>query len=145
MRDWNTFNARTNHMHTKIHKIYHGSDLGEATTFLLMVFFVPSHRACTQMSFCLGTPKLGVPKLRFLQFWEPFIFGPNPRLRWGLKQSCNPCQNIFNNMWQTTCAQVNQGDSPLLIVRSQIDNLIFNLSFNHNLYFKYSNGMCKPI
>jgi hypothetical protein len=42
-------------------------------------------------------------------------------------------------MWHATYAQVNQGDSRLLMVKSQIDTLIFGLSFGHNLYFKYSN------
>jgi hypothetical protein len=54
---WSTFGARTNHGQTQIHKIHHGPNLGETTTFPLIVFFVSSHRASTQMSFCLGTPK----------------------------------------------------------------------------------------
>jgi hypothetical protein len=31
----------------------HGPDLGEATTFPLIVFSMPGHEANTQMSFCL--------------------------------------------------------------------------------------------
>ncbi len=31
------------------------------------------------------------------------------------------------------------------MVENQISNLIFDPSFDHNLCFKYSNGMCKPI
>jgi hypothetical protein len=31
------------------------------------------------------------------------------------------------------------------MVKSQIDTLIPNLFFGHNLWFKYSNGSCKPI
>jgi hypothetical protein len=31
------------------------------------------------------------------------------------------------------------------VVRSQIGSLTPNLSFGHNLCFKYSNGSCKPI
>jgi hypothetical protein len=31
------------------------------------------------------------------------------------------------------------------VVKSQIGNLTSGLSFNHNLCFKYSNGMCEPI
>jgi hypothetical protein len=37
-----------------------------------------------------------------------------------------------------------KGLSRLLVVRSQIANLIPNLSFGHNLCFKYPNGSCKP-
>jgi hypothetical protein len=58
MRSWNTFGARTSHEQTWTHKTHHGPDLGEAITFPLIVFFVPSHGVSTQMSFCLGTPKL---------------------------------------------------------------------------------------
>jgi hypothetical protein len=36
--------------------------LGEATTFPIIIFYVFGHEANTQMSFCLKTPKLGVPK-----------------------------------------------------------------------------------
>ncbi len=48
-------------------------------------------------------------------------------------------------MWHATCTQGNQGDSQLLIVESQIDNLTPSLSFGHNLCFKCPNGSCKPI
>jgi hypothetical protein len=41
--------------------------------------------------------------------------------------------------------QVNQGDSQLLVVDSQIDNLTPGPSFGHNLCFKYPNGSCEPI
>jgi hypothetical protein len=47
---------------TQIHKIHQGSDLGEANTFPLIVFLVLGHKAYTQMSFCFGTPNLGVSK-----------------------------------------------------------------------------------
>jgi hypothetical protein len=42
-------------------------------------------------------------------------------------------------MWHVTYAQVNHGDSQLLMVKRQIDTLILDLSFDHNLCFKYSN------
>jgi hypothetical protein len=48
-------------------------------------------------------------------------------------------------MWHTTFTQVNQGDSWLLLVGSQIGRLTFGLSFGHNLCFKYPNGSCKPV
>jgi len=41
--------------------------------------------------------------------------------------------------------QTNQGDSQLLVVGSQIGNLIPGLSFGHNLCLKYPNGSCEPI
>jgi hypothetical protein len=40
-----TFGARTSHEQTWIHKIHHGLNLGEATTFPLIVYFMPLHEA----------------------------------------------------------------------------------------------------
>jgi hypothetical protein len=62
-----------------------------------------------------------------------------------LKQSCNPHQELSKNMSHDTWTQVNKGDYRLLVVASQIDNLIFSSSFGHNLCFKYPNGSCEPI
>jgi len=47
MHSWNTFNARTSHEQTTIYNTHHGSNLGEATTFPLIVFFVLGHGAST--------------------------------------------------------------------------------------------------
>ncbi len=69
MHSYSTFDARTNHMHTWIHKTHHNPDLGEVITFPFIVFFVISHEGYIQMSFCFGTPNLGVlkfPKLGLL-------------------------------------------------------------------------------
>jgi len=41
--------------------------------------------------------------------------------------------------------QVNQGDSWLLVIESQIGNLTPSLYFGYNLYFKYPNGSCLNI
>jgi hypothetical protein len=48
-------------------------------------------------------------------------------------------------MSHATCTQGNWGDSRLLVVRSQIANLILGPSFGHNLCFKCPSGSCKPI
>jgi hypothetical protein len=58
MHSWNNFNAQVRHEQTRIHKTHHNLDLGEATTFPLIKYFVPSHETSTQMSFCPKTPKL---------------------------------------------------------------------------------------
>jgi hypothetical protein len=44
-------------MQTQIHKTHHGSNLGEATTFPFIVYFVPGHGIGIQMTFYLETPK----------------------------------------------------------------------------------------
>jgi hypothetical protein len=62
VRSYNIFGAQIHHEQTWTHKIHHGLDLGEATTFPLVVFFMPGRWAYAQMSFCPGILKLGVPK-----------------------------------------------------------------------------------
>ncbi len=52
-----TFGTRTSHGQTRIHKTHHGPNLGEATTFPLIVYFMPLHEADTQMAFYPGIPK----------------------------------------------------------------------------------------
>ncbi len=112
---------------------------GEATTFPLIIFFVPSHMAYTRMSFCLKTPKLGVskfPKLGFLWLCKPITFWEKLLLRWVIKQSYNLRQEFANCMLHTSKAGQFQ------IFNAQESNWPF---FRHNLCFKYSNEMCEPI
>ncbi len=146
VHNWSTFGARTRHEQTWTHKTNHGPDLGEVTTFPLIVLFVHRHRARTQMSFCPRTPKLEVPKfpkLGLLQLWKPITFCVHLWLWWGLKQNYIPCRDFFNDMWHATYTQVNHGNSRLLVVRIQIHSLIFGLFWGHNLCFKYPNGSCE--
>jgi hypothetical protein len=49
---YNILGARMSHGQMWTHKIHYGPDLGEATTFPLIVFFVFSYGVGTQMSFC---------------------------------------------------------------------------------------------
>jgi hypothetical protein len=82
----------------------------------------------------MGVPKfqqLGLPWL-----WRPITLHANLQLRWSLKQSCNPCWGLSNGMLHATCTWGNQGDPRLLVVGSQIANVIFGPSFGHNLSFK---------
>ncbi len=57
VHSWSTFGAKKNHEQTQIHKTHHNSDSREATTFPLIVYFMPGHGTITQISFCLATPK----------------------------------------------------------------------------------------
>ncbi len=148
MHNWSTFGARTNHRQTRTHKIRHNLDLREATTFPHIVLFVLGHDACTQMSFCFGTPNLGVPKflkLGLLWLWRPITFYVDLQLRWSLKKSCSPRQELSNIMWHGTCTQVNQGDSCILVIGTQISTLTHGPSFGHNIRVKYPNESCEPI
>jgi hypothetical protein len=116
MHGSSTFGAWTSHGHTWTHKTHHGLDLGEATTFTLILFFVPSHKGCIWMLFCPRIPNLGL-----LWLWSYITFCANLQLGWGLKQSYSPHQKLLNDMWHITYAQVNQGNSWLLMIESQIE------------------------
>jgi hypothetical protein len=85
------------------------------------------------------------PKLGLLRLWGPITLCEDLWLRWGLKQSCNPCWDLFNSMSHATYTQGNWVDSWLLVVGSQTANLTLGLSFGHNLCFRCPNGSCKPI
>jgi hypothetical protein len=72
MHSGNIFGARTNHKQTHIHKAHHGPDLGEATTFPLIVVFVLGHEANTQIHFVPGLPSC---ESRNFQNWDSYSFG----------------------------------------------------------------------
>jgi hypothetical protein len=72
VHSWNIFGARTNHGQIRTHKTHHGLDLGETTTFPLIIYSVASHRTNIQMAFCLETPKW---ESRNSQSWESYNFG----------------------------------------------------------------------
>jgi hypothetical protein len=57
VHNWSTFGVRMSHRQIRIHKTHHGPDLGEATTFPLIVYSMLFHEAHIQMAFCPGTPK----------------------------------------------------------------------------------------
>jgi hypothetical protein len=83
---------------------------------------------------------LGLPWL-----WGPITFSLDLRLRWGLKKSCSPHRDLFNSMWHAACTKGNWVDSWLLMVGSQIANLIPSPSFDHSLCFRCPNGSCEII
>jgi hypothetical protein len=54
---WSTFGARMSHGRLRTHKIHHGPNSGEATTFSHIVYSAPPRGNGIQMAFCPGTPK----------------------------------------------------------------------------------------
>jgi hypothetical protein len=100
------------------------------------------------MSFCHRTHNLGVLKLSKLglsQFWKLITFCEDLLLRWDIKQSCSLRQELFNDISYVIYKQINQGNSWLWMVGSQIGSLTLSISFGHNLCFKYLNGTYEPI
>jgi phage-related protein len=56
MYNWNTFGVQTSHMHTQTHKTQQSPNLGEVTTFPLIVFSVINQGATSKCHFVLGLP-----------------------------------------------------------------------------------------
>ncbi len=72
MHNCSTFSVKMSHGRPWTHKTHHGPDSKEATTFPLIVYFVPSHWTNTQMAFCPRTPKW---ESRNSQSWDSYNFG----------------------------------------------------------------------
>jgi hypothetical protein len=126
----------------------HYSDLGEAITFPLIVYFAPFHGAHIQMTFLSQDSRVGVPKLRQMglpRLWSPIALRADLGLRCSLKQSCSSYWELSNGILHVVCRQVNRVDSQLFLVESQIGSLIIGPSFGHNLCFRCPNEQCKPI
>jgi hypothetical protein len=91
----------------------------------------------------VGVPKL--PRLGLPRFWGAITLHVDLWLKWGLKQSCNPCQDLSNGMSHAICTHENWVDSQLLMVGNQIANLTPGPSFGYNLCFRCPNEQCEPI
>jgi hypothetical protein len=90
----------------------------------------------------------GVSKLsRFglPQLCEGITLCSNLRLGWGLKQTCSSRWELSKSVLNSICTHRDRVDSWLLVLRSQTGNLTPDLSFCHNLCYRYPNGSCKPI
>jgi hypothetical protein len=148
MHSLNTFGARMSHGQIRTHKTHHGPDLGGSHHLPPYSILCASPRGPHPNDILSWDSQMGVlkfPKLGFSQLWGPITFFADLWLRWGLKQSCSPCRDIFNGMWHAICTQGNRGDSWLLVVGSQTANLIPSPSFGHNLCFQMSKWVIEPI
>jgi hypothetical protein len=147
VHNWNFFGAGTSHGQTQTHKSHHNRNLGEATTFPLIVYSVVTTGLTSKWCFVIGLLS-GSPEIPTTM--TPMTLGfmimcVNFWLKWGLKKICNPCREFSNGMLHATYTQGNPGDSRLLVVENQIGNLTLDLFFGHNLCFRCPNGSCKPI
>jgi len=100
------------------------------------------------MVFLSWDSRVGVPKLRrqgLLRLWSPITLWTNLGSGCGLKQSCSSCQELCNGMSHIVCSQVNQVNSRVFLVKSQIANLTPDFFFGHNLCFRCPNEQCEPI
>jgi hypothetical protein len=113
---FSTFGARKSHGRLQTHKIHHGPDSREATTFPHIVYSAPPRAPRgngIQMVFCPGTPILLSPKLLRLGLSQlcGFITScANLWLGWGLNRNCSPHRELSNNVFLATCTQGNWVD-----------------------------------
>ncbi len=97
------FGAWTNHEQTQTHNTHHNPDLGESTTFPLIVYSMPSHGTSTQMSFCLEILKW---ESRNSQSWDSHDFGGHnfvckPSIKMRFKAKLQPSSRAFQ--WYVVC------------------------------------------
>ncbi len=126
------------------HKTHHGPDSGV------------SHHL-TPYSILCDSPRHPRPNVIFfsgLPSWSPEIvpglwelITPNCGVgsRRGLNQSCNPRQDLFNDVSHPQIGCREEGDSRLLVVGSQTGSLTPGPSFAHNLGCRCPNGQCEVI
>ncbi len=104
-------------------------------------------RLAHKCHFVLGLPSGSpeIPKVGILVTLRAHNFAWKPLIEMRSKQSCSPRWKFFNGISHATYTQRNQGNSQLLVVGSQINNLTHGVFFAHSLCFKCPNGSCEPI
>ncbi len=119
---------------------HHGPNLGEATTFPLMVFSVPLHMDHIQMAFCLGTPTT-----RTLATLGAHTFACRPLIAMRFEAKLYPSSRAFQR-YVTRHLHVRKSGR-FLTFSGQESNCWFapDLSFDHNLCFRCPNGSYEPI
>ncbi len=88
---------------------------------------------------------LKFPQLGLSRLWGLIILRVDLRLRWGLKQSCSPCQKFFQ--WYVACHLHARKLGQFLTFSGWELNCQFDSqpSFSHNLCFNCPNGSCECI
>jgi hypothetical protein len=84
--------------------------------------------------------QMGLPRL-----WSPITLWLDLGSQCNQKQSCSSCRELSNGISHAPCSQVNQVDSWLFVVGSQIGSLTPGPSFGRNLCFRCPNEHCEPI
>jgi hypothetical protein len=128
------------HAQTRTHKINHNMDLGEATTFPLIVFFVPNHMACTQMSFCIE-----ILKIETLMTLKAHNFMCRTSIKMRSEAKLYPSSRAFQ--WYVVCHLHLRKSRRFLTFSVRDSNWQFDSwpFFGHNLCFEYPNGSYEPI
>jgi hypothetical protein len=88
MHSLSIFGVGMNHKQFRIHKTHHGPDLGEATTFPLIVYFFPLHKWRAPKS--RGETHLKVPQSQVTESWDLEAHSRLPTLERGRGSSWEP-------------------------------------------------------
>jgi len=147
MHSWSTFGARMSHGQLKLTRLTTARTWGSHHLPPYSIFYA-SPRGPHPNGFLSWDSQVAIPKLPRLglpQLWSAITMRADLQWRWCLKQSCSPCWELSNTMLHATCTQGNRVDSWLLVVGSQIVDLIPVLFFGHNLCFICPNGWCEHI
>jgi hypothetical protein len=125
---------------------HHGPNLGEATTFPLIVFSLAPRGDYIQMTFFSRDSEGGVPKLS--RFGLPGLWAfitSRPELGSGraLNPTCSSRQELSNALLHSCCRRREEVDSRLLVVGSQTGSFTPDPSFAHNLGCRCPNGQCE--
>ncbi len=84
--------------------------------------------------------QMGLPGL-----WSPITLRADLGSQCGLKQSCSSRRELSNAVLHSRIGHREEVDSWLFVVRSQTGSSTSGPSFGHNLCFRCSNELCKPI
>ncbi len=147
VHSWNTFGVRTSYGQLGHTRLTTARTWGKPPPSPYSILYT-SPRGPHPNGFLSQDSQVGVPKLPRLglpQLWSAITLHVDLWLRWGMKQSCSPCQELSNGMSHVICTHGNRVDSWLLVVGNQIANLTPDPSFGHNLCCRCSNGRCEPI
>jgi hypothetical protein len=92
--------------------------------------------------------RMGVSKSRQMGLpglWSPITLRADLGSWCGLKQSCSSRRELFNAVLHSRIGHRVEVDSWLFVVGSQTGSSTLDLSFGHNLCFRCSNELSKPI
>jgi hypothetical protein len=97
VHSWSTFGLWTSHEQTWTHKTHHNLDLGETTTFFLIIFFVFDHGPAPKCHFVLGLPSGNpkMPKIWTLVTLETHNFVCKPPIKVNSKAKLYPLLKAF--------------------------------------------------
>jgi hypothetical protein len=133
-------------MWLQIHKTHHGPDLGEATTFPFIIYFMHGHETNTQMTFCPRTPKW---ESQNSQNWDSRYTkqGSNTTLSKGLTMFCANCtmMRFATNLVLIQVTSLLKGPWMNLLLLNPRDNPQFCYWSYNSILINWRPHFCEPL